>query len=139
MNDAKPLHKGPLSKVGRTLFCLFFLFVLDKFFLTLAINFACVFYCNHVSLLGPDSCVAAGFTVIPVETTHCEEEHKAREQTALPVYCAEVISSMMLQILGTMFVYVFKDLLSLTCRTNVIFKLEMAINSGSKPVKKKKL
>lgn len=61
----------------------FFLSVcVGRAFLTAAINFACVFYYNHVSLLGSDSCVAAGFTVIPLETAQCEEKHK--KQTAFP-------------------------------------------------------
>lgn len=53
-------------------------------YLTAAINFACAFYYNHVSLLGSDSCVAAGFTVIPVETTQCEEKHKAERAGSFP-------------------------------------------------------
>lgn len=63
-------------------------------FLTAAINFARVFYYNHVSLLGSDSCVAASFTVIPVETAQCEENHKAERADSFPIYTVLRLYSM---------------------------------------------
>lgn len=47
---------------------------------TAAIDFAHVFYCNHVSLWGSDSCAAADFRVLPVETTQCEDKAQSRER-----------------------------------------------------------
>lgn len=64
-------------------FIFFCLVCVGRAFVTAAINSACAFYYNHVSLLGSDSCVAAGFTVIPVETTQCEGKTRSRESRQL--------------------------------------------------------
>lgn len=46
------------------------------------------FYCNHVSLWGSDSCAAADFRVLPVETTQCEDEAQSREHGQVAMHDA---------------------------------------------------
>lgn len=82
-----------------------------------------MFYYNHVSPSGSDSCVAADFTVIPVETTQCEEKHKAESGTAFPNVLCWVFGAMHdAADFGAMLLYLFDALLTLKCRTSAVFQ-----------------